>query len=51
MRKLLLVIATAVGATIVKKNLDRSKADKDLWAEATAPKPEAPTTPSSTPAS
>jgi hypothetical protein len=31
MKKLLLVVATAVGASIVKKNLDRSKSDKDLW--------------------
>ncbi|GAA1793979.1 DLW-39 family protein [Nostocoides veronense] len=42
MKKWLLVIATAVGASIVKKNIDKTKSDKDLWSEATAPKPEAP---------
>lgn len=35
MKKLLLLIATAVGATIVKKKLDEQKAERDLWAEAT----------------
>lgn len=36
MKKWLLVIAAAVGASVVKKNIDRSKADKDLWSEATS---------------
>lgn len=35
MKKLLLLIATAVGATIVKKKLDEQQAERDLWAEAT----------------
>ncbi|MFN8099739.1 MAG: DLW-39 family protein [Dermatophilaceae bacterium] len=38
MKKLLLVVAAALGASILKKNIERSKTDKDLWAEATAPK-------------
>jgi hypothetical protein len=42
MKKWLLVLATAVGASVLKKNLDRNKTEKDLWSEATAPKPEAP---------
>ncbi|MFZ1374718.1 MAG: DLW-39 family protein [Nostocoides sp.] len=37
MKKWLLVVAAAVGASIVKKNVDRSKSEKDLWSEATAP--------------
>ncbi|MEI2774936.1 MAG: DLW-39 family protein [Tetrasphaera sp.] len=35
MKKWLLVLGAAIGASIVKKNIDKSQADKDLWAEAT----------------
>jgi hypothetical protein len=35
MKKLILLIATAVGATIVKKKLDEQQAERDLWSEAT----------------
>lgn len=35
MKKLLLLIATAVGATLVKKKIDEQQAERDLWAEAT----------------
>jgi len=35
MKKLLLLVATAVGATLVKKKLDEQQAERDLWAEAT----------------
>lgn len=50
MKKLLLVVATALGASILKKNLDKSRSDKDLWAEATGSStgtssPEAPAAP------
>ncbi|GAB4078730.1 DLW-39 family protein [Nostocoides australiense] len=37
MKKLLLVVATAVGASILKKNMERSRSEKDLWTEATTP--------------
>ncbi len=53
MKKLLLVVAAALGASILKKNMDKSKTDKDLWAEATTPKADSgegsltPTTPAS----
>ncbi|MBK6885134.1 MAG: hypothetical protein IPH03_00880 [Tetrasphaera sp.] len=42
MKKLLLVVAAALGASIVKKNLDR-KTSTDPWGDATAPKADAPT--------
>ena len=45
MKKLLLVVATALGASILKKNIDKSKSDKDLWAEATGPSTSEPATP------
>jgi hypothetical protein len=35
MKKLLLLIVTAVGASLVKKKLDEQQAERDLWAEAT----------------
>ena len=35
MKKLLLIVATALGATLVKKKLDEQQAERDLWAEAT----------------
>lgn len=35
MKKLLLLIAGAVGATLLKKKLDGQQAERDLWAEAT----------------
>ncbi len=41
MKKLLAVLATAIGASIIKKNLDRKRAEQDLWSEATGTKPEA----------
>lgn len=42
MKKLLAVIATAIGASILKKNMDRQRSEKDLWSEATGGKPAAP---------
>ena len=36
MKKLLLLVAAAVGATVVKKRLDEQQAERDLWAEATS---------------
>lgn len=35
MKKLLVLVASAVGAMVVKKKLDEQQADRDLWAEAT----------------
>ena len=35
MKKLLVLIAGAVGATLLKKKLDEQQAEKALWAEAT----------------
>ncbi len=35
MKKLLFLIAGAVGATLVKKKLDEQQAERALWAEAT----------------
>lgn len=35
MKKILLLIATAVGAVAVQKKLKDQQAEKDLWAEAT----------------
>ncbi|GAA2736706.1 hypothetical protein GCM10009867_21910 [Pedococcus aerophilus] len=35
MKKILLLIATAVGAAAVQKKLKDQQAEKDLWAEAT----------------
>ena len=35
MKKLLILIAGAIGATLVKKRLDEQQAERDLWAEAT----------------
>lgn len=35
MKKLLLLIVTAVGAVAVQRKLKAQKAEKDLWAEAT----------------
>jgi hypothetical protein len=34
-KKLLLLIATAVGAAAIQKKLKTQRAEKDLWAEAT----------------
>lgn len=34
-KKLLFLIAGAIGATIVKKKLDEQQAERALWAEAT----------------
>ena len=42
MKKLLLVVAAAVGASVLKKNVEKGAADKDLWAEATGTKPGTP---------
>ena len=44
MKKLLLLVATAVGATIVKKKLDEQQAERDLWAEATDSSGQSPST-------
>jgi hypothetical protein len=35
MKKLLVLVASAVGALAVKRKLDAQKAEQDLWAEAT----------------
>ena len=35
MKKLLVLIAGAVGATLLKKKLDEQQAEKALWAEVT----------------
>ena len=35
MKKILLLIATALGAAAVQKKLKDQQAEKDLWAEAT----------------
>ena len=35
MKKVLLVIAAAVGAVVVKKKIDEGRAEQALWAEAT----------------
>ena len=35
MKKILLLIATAIGAAAVQKKLKDQQAEKDLWAEAT----------------
>ena len=35
MKKLLLLIVTAIGATAIQRKLKAQKAEKDLWAEAT----------------
>ena len=35
MKKLLVLIAGAVGATLLKKKLDEQQAERALWAEAT----------------
>jgi hypothetical protein len=34
-KKILILIAGAIGATIVKKKLDEQQAERALWAEAT----------------
>jgi hypothetical protein len=35
MKKILFLIAGAIGATLVKKKLDEQQAERALWAEAT----------------
>jgi hypothetical protein len=45
MKKLLILIATAVGATLVKRKLDEQQAERDLWAEATDDSTPPPSTP------
>ena len=40
MKKILLVVVTAVGAGVVQKKLDAQQAEQDLWAEATDYGPE-----------
>ncbi|MDO5501860.1 MAG: DLW-39 family protein [Actinomycetia bacterium] len=35
MKRLLLLVAAALGATFVKRKLDEQQAERDLWAEAT----------------
>ena len=35
MKKLLILIATAVGAAAIQKKLKDQQAEKDLWAQAT----------------
>lgn len=35
MKKLLLIAAAVVGAIVVRKKMDESKAEQALWAEAT----------------
>ncbi|MCA1781898.1 MAG: DLW-39 family protein [Intrasporangiaceae bacterium] len=35
MKKLILLIAGAVGATLLKRKLDEQQAERALWAEAT----------------
>ena len=35
MKKLLLLIATAIGAAAIQKKLKAQQAEKDLWAQAT----------------
>ena len=35
MKKLLFLIAGAMGAVVLKKKLDEQQAERDLWAEAT----------------
>ncbi|HEY0891350.1 MAG TPA: DLW-39 family protein [Nocardioides sp.] len=37
MKKLVLLAAAAAGAVLAKKQLDKSKAEQALWAEATDP--------------
>lgn len=45
MKKLLILIAGAIGATLVKKRLDEQQAERDLWAEATDSSTETPSAP------
>jgi len=35
MKKVLLVVAAAVGAVIARKKLEESRAEQELWAQAT----------------
>ncbi|GAA4714063.1 hypothetical protein GCM10025782_08740 [Pedococcus ginsenosidimutans] len=35
MKKLLLIVVTAVGAAAIQKKLKAQQAEKDLWAQAT----------------
>ncbi len=35
MKKIILLIATAIGAVAIQKKLKAQQAEKDLWAEAT----------------
>ena len=35
MKKVLLVLAAAVGAVVAKKKIDQGRAEQALWAEAT----------------
>ena len=37
MKKILLLIVTAIGAAAIQKKLKDQQAEKDLWAEATDP--------------
>jgi hypothetical protein len=35
MKKILLVVAAAVGAAVARKKLEESRAEQELWAQAT----------------
>ncbi|QVI58847.1 DLW-39 family protein [Nocardioides faecalis] len=41
MKKVLIAALAAVGAIVVRKKLQQSKAEKDLWAQATDTLPKA----------